>query len=248
MNGSRAQAAALVEAVLQGLQTGVSAEIVLCPPFILIPLVAECLAGQTCAALGAQSLSDQRAGAYTGEVSGAMLSDYGCRYVIVGHSERRSLYGENDERVAAKAALALESGLTPIVCLGEMLSEREAGDTERVVRRQLEAVLGGCGIEGISRAVIAYEPVWAIGTGRTATPEQAQAVHGFIRARVAQEDRGVAQRVRILYGGSVNAGNAASLFSQPDVDGGLIGGASLKADEFIGICRAAGDRRENAYA
>lgn len=248
MNGSRAQAAALVEAILQGLETAVSAEVVLCPPFILIPLVAERLAGRTSAALGAQSLSDQRAGAYTGEVSGAMLCDYGCRYVIVGHSERRALYGEDDERVAGKVARALESGLTPILCLGETLSEREAGDTEQVVARQLEVVLGRCGIDGIARAVIAYEPVWAIGTGRTATPEQAQAVHRFIRGRVAQQDRGVADGVRILYGGSVNAKNAASLFHQADVDGGLIGGASLKADEFIGICRAAGGRRESAHA
>ncbi len=241
MNGSRAQATALVGAILEGIGSGLRAETVICPPFILIPLVAERLAGQSAVALGGQNVGEERAGAFTGEVSASMLQDYGCRYVIVGHSERRTRYGEDDERVACKAARALESSLTPIICVGETLAEREAGATEAVVARQLDAVLDRCTAEGLAGSVIAYEPVWAIGTGRTASPAQAQAVHGFIRARLAERgDAAVAAGTRILYGGSVNAANAAALFGEPDVDGGLIGGASLKADEFLAICRAAG--------
>jgi triosephosphate isomerase len=192
-------------------------------------------------ALGAQDLCEQTGeGAYTGEVSGAMLRDAGCRYVIVGHSERRTIYGEDDQRVAEKFFAARAAGLTPILCVGERLEERERGDTEAVVARQLDAVLNReGGAAALAGAVIAYEPVWAIGTGRTATPEQAQQVHAFIRRRIAGRDRGVADRLQILYGGSVKPGNAAELFAMADIDGGLIGGASLDAEHFLAICRAA---------
>ncbi len=190
--------------------------------------------------LGAQDVSDEDSGAYTGEVAGAMLQDVGCRYVIVGHSERRSIYGESDEFTARKHAAALRHGLTPILCVGELLEEREQGATEQVVERQLDAVIDLVGIEGLNGAVIAYEPVWAIGTGKTATPEQAQEVHAFIRGRLGSESTAIAESTRILYGGSVKAANAPELFSMPDIDGGLIGGASLSADEFLAICRAAG--------
>jgi triosephosphate isomerase len=185
-------------------------------------------------------VADQDAGAFTGEVSGAMLAEVGCRYAIVGHSERRNLYGENDELVARRFAAARRAGLQPILCVGELLEEREAGITEEVVGRQLDAVLELEGVAAFADAVIAYEPVWAIGTGKTATPAQAQEVHAFIRQRLAAHDQGVADGVRILYGGSVKGSNAAELFSQTDIDGGLIGGASLNAAEFIAICAAAG--------
>ncbi|HEY9145295.1 MAG TPA: triose-phosphate isomerase, partial [Thiobacillus sp.] len=178
-------------------------------------------------------------GAFTGEVSTAMLLDFGCRYVIVGHSERRSLYGESDELVAKKYLAAQSAGLTPILCVGESLDERESGVTEAVVARQLDAVIKAAGVASLVKAVLAYEPVWAIGTGKTATPEQAQAVHAFIRGKIAALDAGVADQLIIQYGGSVKAANAAELMAQPDIDGGLIGGASLVADEFIAICRAA---------
>ena len=236
MNGSRASAESLVEAVLGGLE-GVSAEVAVCPPFVYLEQVGGLIAGSP-VKLGAQDMAKEEPGAYTGEVAGAMLRDMGCAYVILGHSERRSYYGETDEVVAAKTGRALADGLAPIVCVGELLEERENGDTEKVVGRQLDAVLDAVGPEGISRGVIAYEPVWAIGTGRTATPEQAQEVHAFIRGRVAARDHEVAAALRILYGGSVKGDNAAGLFSQADIDGGLIGGASLKADDFLAICRA----------
>ncbi len=190
-------------------------------------------------AWGAQNLSAHKAGAYTGEVSASMLLDFACRYVIVGHSERRALYGETDQVVAAKFAAARDAGLTPILCVGEALTERESGMAEQVIARQLDAVLAVAGIAGFARAIVAYEPVWAIGTGKTATPEQAQAVHAFIRHKLAMVDEGIASRLIIQYGGSVKAANAAELFAQPDIDGGLIGGASLMADEFISICKAA---------
>ena len=214
------------------------AEIVVCPPYILIPGVADSLAGSS-VAWGGQNLSTEPKGAFTGEISAAMLLDFGCKYVIVGHSERRALYGETDELVAEKYAVALEAGLVPILCVGELLEERESGTTEAVVGRQLDAVVARVGIAGIARGVIAYEPVWAIGTGKTATPDQAQEVHAFIRERLAKADAGVAEGVRILYGGSVKGANAAELFSMADIDGGLIGGASLAAEEFLTICRAA---------
>jgi len=240
MNGTRATAAELAGAIARGLAAGGGVEVVLCPPFILIPLVAEMLkaAGGRIGWAG-QNLDSHASGAYTGEISGAMLRDFGCTYVIVGHSERRTHYGETDAAVADKFAAAQTAGLAPILCLGETLAEREAGRTDAVVERQLAAVLERNGVESLARATLAYEPVWAIGTGRTATPEQAQAVHRFLRARIAAEDPRVAGELRILYGGSVKAANARELFTQPDIDGGLIGGASLQADEFLAICRAA---------
>ncbi|HHQ41212.1 MAG TPA: triose-phosphate isomerase [Chromatiales bacterium] len=239
MNGSRERVRALVDGIQAGIGSVERAEVAVCPPFVYIPQVAEQLAGSPIA-LGAQNVCDHaEEGAYTGEIAGSMLAELGCRYVIVGHSERRNLYGESDELVARRFAAARKAGLVPILCVGELLEERERGVTEAVVARQLDAVLELEGVEAFREAVIAYEPVWAIGTGHTATPEQAQEVHAFIRARLAERDAGVAEVARILYGGSVKGSNAADLFAQPDIDGGLIGGASLKADEFLTICRAA---------
>lgn len=239
MNGTRAQAAVLVDAILRGIAAADCYEVALCPPFILIPLVAERLPRIATVVLGGQDLDIRALGAYTGAVSGPMLRDYGCTYVIVGHSERRTLYGEADGTVAAKFGAAQSAGLAPILCIGETLEEREAGVTEKVVKRQLDTVLSAHGVKSFDRAVIAYEPVWAIGTGRTATPEQAQEVHRFIRRTLAAADNPIAEKVRILYGGSVKGDNAKTLFQQEDIDGGLIGGAALKADEFLNICRAA---------
>ena len=236
MNGSRASAASLLEGMMAGAPTGV--QIAVCPPAVFVPLAAEKLARSNIA-WGGQNLSEHASGAFTGEISGTMLRDFGCAYVIVGHSERRSLYGESDEVVAAKYIAAQAAGLVPILCVGESLAEREGGTTEAVVKRQLAAVVQRAGIESFAKAVIAYEPVWAIGTGRNASPEQAQAVHAFIRAELARGSQGIAAQTQILYGGSVKANNAAGLFSQADIDGGLIGGASLAVDEFLGICRAA---------
>ena len=228
MQGSRASNAALLEALLAALGREPGVEVAVCPPFPYLAEVAERLAGTTIAC-GAQNASEHAQGAYTGEVSVAMIKELGCRYVIVGHSERRQLFGESDRTVAAKFGAVQAAGLTPILCLGETLDEREAGRTEEVVARQLDAVLKD---NGFGNAVLAYEPVWAIGTGRNATPEQAQAVHSFLRKRIPQQ-------CRILYGGSVKAQNAAAIFAMPDVDGGLVGGASLVAKEFIDIVRAA---------
>jgi triosephosphate isomerase len=228
MHGSRASIAALLDALVEGKPTTACA---VCVPFPYLAQVAERLRG-TRIAWGAQSVSEHAQGAYTGEVSAAMLAEFGCRYVIVGHSERRQLYGETDAQVAAKFAAVRSAGMTPILCVGETLAQREAGETEAVVGRQLSAVR-------FEEAVLAYEPVWAIGTGRTATPAQAQEAHALIRGRIAENDATIAASLRVLYGGSVKAANAAELFSMPDVDGGLIGGASLKADEFASICAAA---------
>jgi triosephosphate isomerase (TIM) len=211
---------------------------VICPPFVYLAEIARQLRGAA-VKLGAQNLSAEGHGAYTGEVSAAMLKDVGCEYVIVGHSERRSLYGEDDVLVARKFAAAQARALRPILCLGEQLSEREAGLTHEVVARQLDAVLELTHIASFAHAVIAYEPVWAIGTGRTASPAQAQEVHGFIRQRLAQRDAKIAAELQILYGGSVKKGNVRELFMQSDVDGGLIGGASLKSEEFLSIMAAA---------
>jgi triosephosphate isomerase len=183
-------------------------------------------------------MSQHAKGAFTGEVSSTMLKDFDCSYVIVGHSERRALFGESDEVVAEKFAAAQAAGLTPILCVGETLDERESGVTERVVGRQLDAVIAKCGISALASSVVAYEPVWAIGTGKTATPEQAQSVHSFIRARLRGLDAAVAEGLVIQYGGSMKATNAVELLSQPDIDGGLIGGAALNAEEFLAICRA----------
>jgi triosephosphate isomerase (TIM) len=227
MHGSRASNDGLLDALIQGLNAG-GAECAVCPPFPYLQQVAERLRA-TALAWGVQNLSEHAQGAYTGEVSAAMALDFGCRYAIVGHSERRQLYGETDAQVAAKFAAAKAAGLRPILCVGETLQEREAGRTEEVVGRQLDAVLKKTSFED---AVLAYEPVWAIGTGRNATPEQAQEVHAFLRRKVSNA-------TRILYGGSVKAQNAAAIFAMPDVDGGLIGGASLVANDFIDIVKAA---------
>ncbi len=237
MNGSRESIEALLTGIKQGMGSVEKSEVAVCPPFVYLSLVADALKGSPIA-LGAQNLAKEAPGAYTGEVAAEMLVDSGCKYVIVGHSERRALYGETDQIVAEKFAVAQKAGLKPIFCLGELLEERESGQTETVVGRQLDAVLEHCGVAALGEAVIAYEPVWAIGTGKTASREQAQEVHAFIRQRIAAQDASVAEKVQILYGGSVKAANAAELFSQPDIDGGLIGGASLKADEFLAICQA----------
>ncbi len=238
MHGSRAENASLVEAIVSSHGLG-AADCAICPPFVYLADVARQLRDST-VALGAQDLCAEAQGAHTGEVSAAMLRDIGCTMVIVGHSERRALYGESDPLAARKFAAAQARGLTPILCVGETLAEREAGETSAVVARQLDAVMELVGAPALGAAVLAYEPVWAIGTGHTATPDEAQAVHAFIRGRIAARDAKIAGQVRILYGGSVKAGNAAELFAQPDVDGGLIGGASLKADEFLAIVAAAG--------
>jgi len=237
MHGTRAESATLIDAIIAGLRAD-SAQCVLCPPFVYLSDAWRLLRGGS-VALGAQDVCAETHGAFTGEISAAMLKDVGCQYVLVGHSERRALYGEDSQLVARKFAAALSRGLTPILCVGEQLAEREAGRTQEVVASQLDAVTGLCGVPALDAAVIAYEPVWAIGTGRTATPGQAQDVHEFIRQRMAGQDAKIAADVRILYGGSVKAGNARELFAMPDVDGGLIGGASLKADEFLSIVAAA---------
>ena len=235
MHGSLAENATLLAAIKPAL-TGIEAAV--CVPFPYLAQAQAALAGSSIA-WGAQNVSEHAKGAFTGEVSTSMLLDFGCKYVIVGHSERRSLYGESDELVASKYMAAQAAGLTPILCVGESLAERESGVTEAVVARQLDAVLTVAGVASLARAVVAYEPVWAIGTGKTATPEQAQAVHAFIRGKIAALDSAVADQLIIQYGGSVKAANAAELMAQPDIDGGLIGGASLVAEEFVAICRAA---------
>lgn len=240
MHGTRTAARDLVGAIKQSLgPDDVAAEVVICPPFVYLSDVAHLLE-ETAIGLGAQNLcSESGQGAYTGEISGAMLKDMDCRYVIVGHSERRALYGETDAIVAKKFFAAVAEQLLPILCVGELLEERESGQTEAVVARQLDAILAQQGsVVALAGVVIAYEPVWAIGTGRTATPAQAQEVHAFIRSRIAAHDRGVAEQMRIVYGGSVKANNAAELFAMNDIDGGLIGGASLDATQFLTICRA----------
>ena len=236
MHGSLAANLGLLHAVRDGAKGG--ADVALCVPYPYLAQAQAVLNGSH-VAWGAQDVSEHAQGAWTGEVSAAMLADFACRYVLVGHSERRSFFGDTDSVVAAKFVAAQKAGLVPILCVGESLAEREAGVTGDVVTRQIDAVLAMCGIAGFARAIIAYEPVWAIGTGRTASPEQAQEVHALIRGRIAREDAGVAGGLRILYGGSVKAGNAADLFSRPDIDGGLIGGASLVAADFLAICAAA---------
>jgi triosephosphate isomerase len=239
MNGSRAENDQLLDRLLSRLPVDGAAEVVVCPPFVYLTGVLRALRESTIR-VGAQDVCAEAAGAYTGEVSAAMLRDVGCSSVIVGHSERRALYGESESLVARKFAAALGRELTPILCVGEQLADRESGRTEEVVARQLDAVVELCGIQSFGRAVVAYEPVWAIGTGRTASPAQAQEVHAFIRGRLAERDANIAGSLRVLYGGSVKAANAAELFGQPDVDGGLIGGASLQAEEFAAIVAAAG--------
>ncbi len=216
--------------------TGVACAV--CAPYPYLFQTQQLLAGAT-VTWGAQNVSQFGPGAYTGEVTADMLVEFGCRFVLVGHSERRAIFGESDAVVAAKFEAGLKAGLTPILCVGETLQERESNVTETVVGRQLDAVIGAMGITTLGKAVVAYEPVWAIGTGKNATPEQAQAVHAFIRNRIAAGDAAVGSALRILYGGSVKAANAEQLFGQPDIDGGLIGGASLVGAEFMAICRAA---------
>jgi len=236
MNGSLAANQALVQALRQGVGQP-ACDVAVCPPSVYLGQLQQLLAGQTAIALGAQDLSQHEGGAFTGDVSATMLKDFGVRYAIVGHSERRQHQGETDLQVALKVRRALAAGITPIVCVGETLREREEGLTEFIVKRQLSAVLHLNG-HAINETVVAYEPVWAIGTGQTATPAQAQGVHAVLRAQLRAAGA-QAEHVRILYGGSMNAGNAAELLAQPDIDGGLIGGAALKAPDFLTIVAAA---------
>ncbi len=237
MNGDKAGSGKLLDGILAGMGNVKTTEVVVCPPYILIAQAEEKLAGSD-VAFGGQDINVNESGAYTGEISGPMLKEFGCKYVIVGHSERRSYYGETDEVVANKYGATQTHGLVPILCVGETLEEREANQTEAVVERQINAVIEKHGIKSFANAVIAYEPVWAIGTGKTATPEQAQDVHAFIRKLLADQDQAIADGCRILYGGSMKPGNADELRKQADIDGGLIGGASLSADDFLGICTA----------
>lgn len=238
MHGSLPENRRLLESLAPAVAGLSKAICAVCVPFPYLAQVQAALAG-TKVVWGAQNVSQHPKGAFTGEVSAAMLGEFGCRYVLVGHSERRQLFGEDDATVVAKARAALAAGLTPIVCVGETLAEREGGVTEEVVGRQVSAALDGLGAEGMGVAVLAYEPVWAIGTGKTATPQQAQAVHAFIRGLLKARSAQLAGSVPVLYGGSVKAANAAELFAMADVDGGLVGGASLVAEEFTAICRAA---------
>jgi triosephosphate isomerase len=239
MHGSLAESRALVDALRAGVTAGAPATMLLCPPYVYLPAVHSWLQGSPIA-VGAQDIADKPgSGAYTGEVSGQMLREVGCSHVIVGHSERRALYGETDAVVATKFKAAQAAGLVPIACVGETLEQREAAQTRSVVERQVEAIVEAAGVQAFANAVIAYEPVWAIGTGRTATPEQAQEVHAFIRGMIGKRDATIASGVSILYGGSVKGANARSLFAMADIDGGLVGGASLVAAEFLEIFRAA---------
>jgi len=237
MHGTRAENARLVDALIEASDEA-PCDVVICPPHVYLWEIGRQVKDSPIG-LGAQNVCAEAQGAFTGEVSAAMLKDVGCSYAIVGHSERRQLYREDDTLIARKFVAAQGAGLVPILCVGETLEERERGVTEEVVGRQLDAVLAVAGVAAFARAIVAYEPVWAIGTGKNATPEQAQAVHAFIRARIAARDAMIGGGLRLLYGGSVKAANAAELFDQPDVDGGLVGGASLKADEFVRICAAA---------
>jgi triosephosphate isomerase len=227
----------LLGELVEALPVELTAEILVCPPFVYLAEAARCTAGSAIG-LGAQTVCAEADGAYTGEISAAMLKDMSCRYVIVGHSERRTLYGESDKLVARKFMAAQKAGLAPILCVGETLQQHEAGITEDVVGAQLNAVLEAAGADGFTTAVVAYEPVWAIGTGKTATPDEAQAVHALIRSLIGAEDDRIAAELRIIYGGSVKAANAGELFAKPDIDGGLVGGASLEAEEFVKICMA----------
>ena len=237
MVGALAQNEALLKAVVEGVSNLHGVGCAVCVPYPYLAQTQQLL-GTSRVKWGAQNVHQFDKGAYTGEVAASMLCDFGCHYVIVGHSERRSLYGDTSQLVAEKFAAAQKAGLLPILCVGETLAQRENGTTEAVVAEQLDAVIKLMGVQSLRQAVVAYEPVWAIGTGKTATPEQAQAVHAFIRQRIAGLDGQVAQGLCILYGGSVKASNAAELFAMPDIDGGLIGGASLVAEEFLAICRA----------
>lgn len=241
MNGRKASIDQLIAGLRQGVSEFDGVDVAVCPSYVYIPQAVVALSG-TAVAVGAQDVAlAEHDGAFTGDVSAAMLHDVGCLYVIVGHSERRAIHGETDAQVAEKIALVMRSKLFPILCVGETLEEREQGVTEAVVARQLDAVLERVGVHVFEHALIAYEPVWAIGTGRTASPQQAQDVHAFIRARLAAHDVATASRARILYGGSMKPENALELMGMQDIDGGLIGGASLKAEDFLSICHAARD-------
>ncbi len=233
MNGTRASSESLAKAIINGIGSG-SAGIAVCVPYVYLPAVAE-LAKNTPLALGSQNVADKESGAYTGEISAAMLKELGCKYALVGHSERRSYYGDTNESVAARFCQAQTQDIIPILCVGETLEQREQDQTFAVIDEQLSAVISLAGIDAFKAAVIAYEPVWAIGTGKTASDEQAQEVHQYIRQYMAAKDQAIAGKVQILYGGSVKADNAQALFAMPDIDGGLIGGASLDADSFLKI-------------
>ena len=238
MNGSTAMTDALLIGLKEGLVRSVpDLDVVVCPPFLYIPLAVQTLAGSTIT-VGAQNLDIHGPGAYTGEIAAEMLKEQHCGYVIVGHSERRALYGESSDLVAEKARVAVAAELKPIICVGETLEERERGDTDRVIREQLMSVLDLNGVNIFPFAIVAYEPVWAIGTGRTASPDQAQDVHALIRETIAELNPVAADHTRLLYGGSVKPDNAQGLFSSPDIDGGLIGGAALVATDFLAICEA----------
>jgi triosephosphate isomerase len=234
MNGSVASVRELLTGIKSGIGEAGNCEVAVCPPYVFIPTAQVELSG-TPVSWGGQNLSTEKSGAFTGEIAASMLLDFGCKYAIVGHSERRTLYGEDDALVARKYAVARAAGLKPILCVGETLEQREAGVTEEVVARQIDALIELEGVEALADGVIAYEPVWAIGTGVTASPEQAQEVHSFIRGRVAARSAEVAEGLRILYGGSMKPDNAVELMAKPDIDGGLIGGAALKAEDFLGI-------------
>ncbi len=236
MHGSQTMVRSLLESVLAGTRDNAALDVAVFPPFPYLPLVQSLAAGSPLA-WGGQNLNPHAQGAHTGEVSGSMLTDFGCRYVLVGHSERRAIYGEGNADVAARYQAAQEAGLVPVLCVGETIEQREAGKTEQIVAAQIDAVLAESGVQSFGEAIVAYEPVWAIGTGLTATPEQAQAVHAFIRDKFAALDGTIAGQLRILYGGSVKGSNAADLFARNDIDGGLVGGASLTAEDFLAICR-----------
>ena len=236
MNASKESVNTLIEGILSGMNEA-SSEVIVCAPFPYLSQVESLIQGSSLM-LGAQNLNVNSAGAYTGEVSADMIKDFGAQHVIVGHSERRSLYAETNAIVAEKTKAAIDAGLTPLLCVGESLEDRESGNTEAIVEEQINAVIDLIGIESFDQVIIAYEPVWAIGTGLTASPEQAQTVHLFIRNLLANSSEKIAKRTPILYGGSMNAGNAADLISCSDIDGGLIGGAALKAEDFLQICKA----------
>lgn len=238
MNGSTAANAELIAGIAEGLPAGDGVVVLVCPPLPYLAAVKERI-GRAAIQLGAQNVSHHEAGAFTGETAPGMLKDIGCTYVLVGHSERRALYGESNAAVASKFEAAQNAGLVPVLCVGETLAEREASHTEAVIDAQISAVLELVGIQGFKNAVVAYEPVWAIGTGMTASPEQAQAVHAHIRRQLGAEDRLISENIQIVYGGSMKGENASGLLGQPDIDGGLIGGASLKASDFLAIAHAA---------
>lgn len=240
MHGSASQVKTLIEGIKQGAGAFADINILVIPTFVHLAQVKE-LIQHSAISMGAQNLYMGAQGAFTGEVSGPMLKEAGCQYVLIGHSERRSIFNEGLTVISTKFKAAIDAGLTPILCIGETREERERGDTEKVIREQLESVIQFAGIDVFRQAVIAYEPVWAIGTGLTATPDQAQAVHAFIRHLLAQINVDIAKTICILYGGSMKPENAVSLLAMPDIDGGLIGGASLDAASFLAICRAASE-------